>query len=85
MKNDFERQIDQWRDIAICDNTNLSNEVLICECFCVSVGDIRKCFSSVEDFDAKVLEEKFGFSTGCSSCLKDIDSKLKDILDERSC
>lgn len=46
----------------------LDDDVLICECFCVSVADIRNVCSGTVDLD--LLKEQFNMGGGCQSCLK---------------
>ncbi len=48
----------------------LDGEVLICECFCVSVNDIRS--TCPEGLDLDLLAQRFSFGTGCMTCLKDL-------------
>jgi len=55
----------------------LSDDVLICECFCVNVADIRETCPNGVDLD--VLAEKYGLGSGCRSCLMDKDSWLNKI------
>ncbi len=47
----------------------LDGEVVICECFCVSVNDIRSICKN--GLDLNLLAEHFGMGTGCKTCLKD--------------
>lgn len=47
----------------------LSDDILICECMCVSVGMIREKFIDKE-IDLSVLSECYSMGSGCSSCLK---------------
>lgn len=48
----------------------LDGEILICECFCVSVKDISDACPQGLDLD--LLAQRFGFGTGCMTCLKDL-------------
>lgn len=50
----------------------LQDEVLICECFCVSVGDIRTVCDTKLDLD--LLTDQLNFGSGCQSCVKDLNS-----------
>ena len=49
---------------------SLDGEVLICECFCVSVNDIRN--ACPKGLDLELLSERFGLGTGCKTCLRDL-------------
>lgn len=55
---------------------DLDEDSLICECKCVSVGDIREALSTgkIEVVDLKILQKRFGLGSGCSSCLKSFES-----------
>jgi hypothetical protein len=71
MKSDQDLDISEAID-ALQDRTHpaLDGEVLICECFCVSVNDIRN--TCPDDLDLDLLAQRFGFGTGCMTCLKDL-------------
>lgn len=49
------------------------DQILICECQCVSFGDVRR-FLQEKDFNLEELKEHFGLGAGCSSCLKSMAS-----------
>lgn len=54
-------------------NSKFSDDLLICECMCLSAGDIRKCLKeNVVDLNLLTCELKLG--SGCSSCLKSFHS-----------
>lgn len=48
----------------------LDGEVLICECFSVSVDDIRN--ACPEGLNLDLLAERFGMGSGCKTCLKEL-------------
>lgn len=50
----------------------IEDEVLICECMCISAGDIRKFFNEnqIVNVDLDALKREFGLGSGCSSCVK---------------
>lgn len=52
-------------------NQKLDDNILICECKCISVGMIRDKFKN-KQFDLDLLKKELGLGTGCSSCIKDI-------------
>jgi hypothetical protein len=80
MKSDQDSDISEALD-ALQDWTQpaLDGEVLICECFCVSVNDIR--ITCLEGLDLDLLAQLFGFGTGCMTCLKDLP-KWKSLVFE---
>jgi NAD(P)H-nitrite reductase large subunit len=49
-------------------NKKLDDEVIICECFCVNVADIRRIQKNEVNIES--LKKSFGLGNGCSSCLK---------------
>lgn len=65
--DDFE--IDLLRN-SDSDKDVISSDVLICECMCVSAGDIKELFKNSQIVDLKILREQFCVGQGCSSCLK---------------
>lgn len=54
---------------------NLSDDSLICECKCISVGDIREALltGKIEAVDLNYLKVHLGLGSGCSSCLKSFE------------
>ena len=78
MDKDFLTQIDQV-DELISSTEKLDDEVLICECFCVNVADIRDtCQEGV--FDLELMQKIFCIGKGCGSCLKNIDTWVNKIF-----
>lgn len=59
-------------------NKKLDDETLICECFCVSAGDIRQVCESQVDLD--LLKQELSLGQGCQSCLKNKDSWVNRIF-----
>jgi NAD(P)H-nitrite reductase large subunit len=55
----------------------LNDDVLICECLCVSVADIRKFFNKNQNVDLEALRKEFHLGAGCSSCVRSF-SQWKD-------
>lgn len=51
----------------------LADDVLICECYCVSVLDIRQTCSADAQINLDLLREKYGLGGGCSRCVKEIN------------
>lgn len=79
MDKDFLTQIDQV-DELISSIEKLDDEVLICECFCVNVADIREACQDVGAVDLKILKEKFHMGEGCQTCLKNCDAWVNKIF-----
>lgn len=50
----------------------ISDDVLICECMCISMGDIRE-FCKENEAKLSNLSRELGLGTGCSSCSKSFD------------
>lgn len=67
--DDFEINLLRNSDIK----DTISDDVLICECMCVSAGDIRNLFKNSQIVDLKILREELCVGQGCSSCLKTAD------------
>lgn len=78
MDKDFLHQIETVGDIIPETLTKLDDETLICECFCVSVKDIKEVCSSTVDI--KLLEEEFNLGQGCQSCLKRLNTWVNHIF-----
>ena len=47
----------------------MSDDHLICECMCISAGEIRELFRERE-FSLDFLCQKLKLGSGCQSCLK---------------
>jgi NAD(P)H-nitrite reductase large subunit len=75
MDKEFLSQIDQVKEL-LPDETNekLQEDVLICECFCVSVQDIREACQELNKVNLDLLKKEFHLGQGCQGCLKRIDS-----------
>jgi NAD(P)H-nitrite reductase large subunit len=78
MDEEFLSQIDRLQDLI--PETKLDDEVLICECFCVSVGDIRSACANEKRVDLVKLQAEFGLGTGCQSCTKRIETWVHNIF-----
>jgi NAD(P)H-nitrite reductase large subunit len=78
MDKDFLRLIETVADLIPQSIQKLDDESLICECFCVSAGDIRQvCESKV---DLEKLQTELNLGNGCQSCLKNKDKWLDNIF-----
>jgi NAD(P)H-nitrite reductase large subunit len=71
MDKEFLRQVDQ-ADEFLTQNLpeKLADEVLICECFCVNVRDIREACHDLGKVDLTVLKHRFSMGEGCGGCVK---------------
>ncbi|MBL7664145.1 MAG: (2Fe-2S)-binding protein [Bacteriovoracaceae bacterium] len=58
----------------------LDNNLLICECNCVSVAEIKSLFKQRSEIDLEILKQKFGFGSGCQSCVKNKDTWIDNIF-----
>nr|MBA2405052.1 hypothetical protein [Bdellovibrionales bacterium] len=63
MDKEILSQIDRV-DELIFSTELLDDEVLICECFCVNVGDIREVCHSLQAFDLKTVQDNFNLGHG---------------------
>ena len=78
MDKEFLRLIENVDELIPQTAEKLDDETLICECFCVSVRDIREtCSTSV---DMNLLEEQFQLGHGCQSCVKRKESWINKIF-----
>lgn len=57
----------------------LSDEFLICECFCVSAGDIRGLYTQGKP-SVEQLIQVFGLGTGCQGCLNRKDDWINKLF-----
>jgi NAD(P)H-nitrite reductase large subunit len=80
-KEHFYTQIDQF----LLDESHeakhhiLADDVLVCECNCVSVGEIRSLFSTAAQIDIDKLRTDFHLGSGCGSCLKNFSNFVKNM------
>lgn len=72
MDTDLIQLIDGIDDL-LGPNDLLDDDILICECFCVNVADIRGLFAQSRSVDLDVLAKTYGLGQGCQSCIKDCD------------
>ena len=79
MDKEILNQIDRV-DELISSTEKLDGEVLICECFCVNVADIRDVCRPGQAFDLKTVQDKFNLGQGCQRCLKEIDTWVNKIF-----
>lgn len=74
-EKEFLSQIDQVGELlSQLHGEKLDDEVLICECFCVSVRDIREVCDSTQRVDFELLAKKLSLGQGCQSCLRTAQS-----------
>lgn len=78
MDKDFLHLIETVDELLPSTEQKLDDDTLICECFCVSVGDIREtCLTKV---DLDLLKDQFHMGQGCQSCFKNKDSWINKIF-----
>jgi NAD(P)H-nitrite reductase large subunit len=77
---EFLKDIEQVDDYLPAEPDKLDDDVLICECFCVSVRDIRLEFEGIGEVSVQQLQDRFSLGQGCQSCLKRIDSWIHKIF-----
>ncbi len=71
MDKEFLRQIDQASELLTQTGPEkLADDVLICECFCVNVRDIRDACKDMSGVDLGLLKSSFSMGEGCQSCVK---------------
>ena len=63
-----------------CGDKKIQDDVLICECNCISASEIRDMFKDNKNIDLEALQDKLGLGSGCGSCLKSKDSWMNEIL-----
>jgi len=78
MDKEFLGEIDQVSDL-IPTKDLLEDELLICECFCVSVADIRELCSTDEVVDLELLNKTYGMGDGCKTCLSKLNTWINKI------
>lgn len=83
----METELDkEWREaqeaLRELSTPSLSEEALICECYCVSAGDIREMLKDSRSVDIALLTTRFGLGTGCGKCLKESVNWIKLIFSE---
>ena len=78
MDKDFLQLIENVDELIPQSTEKLEDDVLICECFCVNVGDIRTLCTSNVDID--LLKDQLNLGSGCQSCLKSTDSWVNKIF-----
>jgi NAD(P)H-nitrite reductase large subunit len=79
MDKEFLSQIDRVDELTSSTEL-LTDETLICECFCVNVGDIREACHLLGAFDLKTVQGEFNLGHGCKGCLKQIDSWVNKLF-----
>jgi NAD(P)H-nitrite reductase large subunit len=78
MDKEFLRLIESVDELIPQARERLDDDVLICECFCVNVGDIRSLCENKVDVD--LLKDQLNLGGGCQGCLKRIDSWVDKIF-----
>lgn len=78
---EFLNAIDNLHELIPTTTEKLSDDVLICECFCVSVREIKECLSGPRSdvTDLEFLSEQLQMGTSCGSCMKKSASWINKI------
>lgn len=78
MDKEFLHLMDNVDELIPRPADKLADEILICECFCVSVGDIRELCKTEVDLD--LLKDRLNLGAGCQTCIKNKDSWIHKIF-----
>jgi NAD(P)H-nitrite reductase large subunit len=78
METSFYHLMDNLEELLPETPSKLDDDCLICECFCVSVKDIRDL--RLETLEFEVLKEKLSLGEGCQSCLKRKEDWINKII-----
>jgi NAD(P)H-nitrite reductase large subunit len=79
MNKDILSQIDQINEL-LPESEKLDDEILICECFCVEVRDIRETCAPDQNVSIEMLQKKFNLGGGCQDCLKKMNTWIYKIF-----
>lgn len=77
--NDFINQINQVSEL-FNSTEKIDDEILICECFCVSALDIRQACAHLGKVDVSLLQTNLSLGHGCQGCLKRLDYWIDKIF-----
>ena len=80
MDKEFFGQIDLVADLVATETTLLDDDFLICECFCVSAGDIRDACADDKCFELKKVQDYYSLGLGCQGCMREIDNWANKIF-----
>ena len=78
MDKDFLHLMETVDELIHRPTEKLKDEVLICECFCVSAGDLRELCTKSVDFD--LLKDQFNMGQGCQTCIKNKEDWINNIF-----
>jgi len=77
LQQDFDQVYAELNSATTCEK--LGDEVIVCECFCVNVLDIRNTCSHLGVADLELLKSTFGLGDGCRTCLQHQDYWINKI------
>ena len=81
MDKDFLRQIDELGAFAPSETAEkLDDDFLICECFCVSAGDIRMACGPTGKVNLEIIQHDLHLGQGCQGCLRRLDTWIDKIF-----
>lgn len=78
MDKDFLRLIETVDELLPATPEKLEDDCLICECFCVSVRDIRDLCQ--DQVDLELLTKHYNMGQGCGSCINSKASWINNIF-----
>ena len=78
MDKEFLRLMDSIAELIPQQETKLEDDHLICECFCVSAGDIRQL--CIDKVDLDLVQTEFNLGHSCGTCLKNKNSWINKIF-----
>lgn len=79
MDEDFLNTIDNYYDL-IADNSNkMHDDELICECFCVSLKDIKAHMKHNGEICLEALKDELNMGKSCANCIKNASSWMKNL------
>jgi len=74
------RQMDMVSELISPESSRLDDDFLICECCCVSAGDIREVCAQIQNVDLNLVQEKTNLGHGCQGCIRRIDNWFSKIF-----
>jgi len=66
MEREILKLMDSVEDLVPVTVAKLDDDFLVCECFCVSVSDIKEA----DSLDLDLLQKELGLGNGCQGCIK---------------
>lgn len=73
MGQNWDRDISEAEEALREDTRTAEDDCLVCECFCISLKDIRDFCIENPEAGLKGLQERLSLGTGCGTCLRRLD------------